>query len=130
MSTRSDAVAYRDFMAALASMIDSFPEDQIPRTEFRSFHDFKREFETAFGEVDRMAAFEGVTPPQAGPLPDGVESLYDHLAANLRWPPGYGREHKLDTIHAMLGKPTTAALARERAAEWYAANNEGDADAA
>ena len=114
-------------MAAVASIVDSYPEDRIPASQRVVFHRFRLAFNEAFAGADGLADESGAMPPgPAKPLPADVAAVYDHLAANLRWPPGYGRDHKLATIHAMLGKPATAAEAQANAAVWYHANNEGD----
>ena len=119
---RQSAVAYRDGIAAIGAELDLM-EVSVPPSQLRAFGQLKAAYERALAKADDLAAEEGVAPEPMSPIGDDQAKFYAHLAANLRWPPGYDAAHKQASVHQMLNAPTTENEARERAAEWYAANN-------
>ena len=57
------------------------------------------------------------------PFNESVVDFYEHMIANLRWPVGYSRDHKMVMLHEILGQPTDEQTARVRMASWYERKN-------
>lgn len=113
---RQAVVSYRDGIAAIGAEIDSM-ELAVPESQRMLFEKLKVALDEALAGADGLAQDAGATPsPLPSDLDKGLREFYGHLAANLRWPPGYATAHKRAIVHQMLGSPANEDEARERAA--------------